>query len=252
MRDYRTEGIIIRVRDYNEADRIVVILTREHGKIQAIAKGCRKPKSRKRGLIQLFTYGDFILYRGRSLDTITQCEGKESFSAIREDLDRMAYGAYIAELLDGFAVSGESQEEIFFLALVCFHLLTVEDPELVARVFEARLMTLLGYMPHLDDCVSCGQSLQGSKIAFSSCLGGGLCGNCLHTDPEAAVCSLGTVNMLKQLTKWDLKKLGVLRLTGRTRKEIGDIMQIYINHRLEKKIRSADFLQSLASVQYIG
>ncbi|MHB9093206.1 MAG: DNA repair protein RecO, partial [Eubacteriales bacterium] len=165
MRDYKTEGIIIRVRDYNEADRIVTLFTRDYGKVQAIAKGCRKQKSRKRGVIQLFTYGEFALYRGRNLDTITQCEGKQSFGALREDLDRMAYGAYLAELLDGFLPSGEPHGEVFFLTLVCLHLLEVEDPELVTRAFETRIMDLLGYRPHLDGCVHCGRMLEGPKVA---------------------------------------------------------------------------------------
>ncbi|WP_418790678.1 DNA repair protein RecO [Phosphitispora sp. TUW77] len=252
MKHYKTEGIIIRVSDYNEADRIVTILTSGYGKVQAIAKGCRKPKSRKRGLIQLFTHGEFALYKGRNLETITQCEGKQSFPGIRGDLDRMAYAVYMAEVLDGFAVSGEDQSELFYLALVCLHLLSVEDPELVIRAFEVRIMKLLGYMPHLDDCVYCGNPLTGLQAAFSSHMGGGLCKTCSTSDPEAAVCTLGTMNMLKQLSRWDLKRLRVLKMTPKMKREIGEIMQQYISQRLEKRIRSADFIQSLASVQNNG
>lgn len=252
MKDYKTEGIIIRVRDYNEADRIVTLLTREYGKVQAIAKGCRKQKSRKRGIIQQFTYGDFNLYRGRSLDTITQCESKESFAVLREDLDRMAYGAYITELLDGFAIQGEFHGELFYLTLVALHLLCLDDPILVTRAFEIRLMNLLGYRPHLETCVNCGGNLTGSKIAFSSRLGGGLCQLCAPGEPESYVCSMGTINMLKQLSVWDLKRLRVLKMTPEIRKETGEIMKNYIAQRLDKKIKSADFLQSLESMQNIG
>jgi len=252
MRDYKTDGIIIRVRDYHEADRIVTLFTRDCGKVQAIAKGCRRQKSRKRGLIQLFTYGHFALYKGRSLDTITQCEGKESFGALREDLDRMAYGAYMAELLDGFVNAGEPHEDLFYLTLVCFHLLTVEDPELVTRAFETRTMGLLGYRPHLEDCVQCGQRLEGPQVAFSSMLGGSLCGFCANCDPAAVACNMGTLNMLKQLAEWDIRKLRVLRMNDETKREIGEILGTYIGHRLEKKIKSADFLKSLTSVQNIG
>lgn len=252
MRDYKTEGIIIRVRDYNEADRIITVFTREHGKVQAIAKGCRKQKSRKRGIIQLFTYGDFVFYRGRTLDTVIQCEGKESFGVLREDLDRMAYGAYLAELLDGFITSGETHEDVFYLTLVCFHLLTVEDPELVTRAFEIRLMNLLGYRPHLESCVACGAALEGLKVAFSSGMGGGLCESCSHHDMDAVACTMGTLNMLKQLSTWDLKRLKVLKPGTDVRREIGEILKAYIGHRLEKKIKSAEFLQSLVSVQNIG
>lgn len=252
MKDYKTEGIIIRVRDYNEADRIITLLTREHGKVQAIAKGCRKQKSRKRGIIQQFIYGDFILYRGRSLDTITQCEARESFAVLREDLDRMAYGSYVTELLDGFAIPGERQEELFYLTLISLHLLSLDDPVLVTRAFEIRLMNLLGYRPHLETCVNCGGKLTGARIAFSSRLGGCLCQFCVPGDPESSVCSMGTINMLRQLSTWDLKRLRILKMTPDIRKESGEMMKKYIAARLDKKIKSADFLQSLESMQNIG
>jgi len=246
MRDYKTEGIIIRVRDYNEADRLVTVFTRDCGKVQAIARGCRKQKSRKRGLIQLFTYGEFSFYRGRSLDTITQCEGKELFPALRGDLDRMAYGTYLVELLDGFAVSGEPQEDLFYLTLVCLHLLTAEDPQLVIRVFETRAMDLLGYRPHLDNCVQCGNAFTGTRVAFSSRMGGVLCDSCAALDSGSIACTAGTLNMLRQLMKWNLRRLKVLKFTGESRREIGELMQAYIGDRLERKIKSIEFIQSLS------
>jgi len=251
MKDYKTEGIIIRVRDYGEADRIITLFTREHGKIQAIVKGCRKQKSKKRGAIQLFTYGDFVIYSGRSLDTVTQCQAKETFGPIRVDLDRMAYAIYLVELLDGFVNSGDPNEDLFFLSLVCLHLLTVDDPELVIRAFETRLMGVLGYRPHLSDCVVCGTELMGGRIFFSPRLGGGLCEQCISHDSESLSCKLGTLNMLKQLAVWDIKRIRVLKLSGETKREIGEIMKSYISQRLDKKIKSADFLQSLTSVQNI-
>lgn len=248
MKDYKTEGIIIRARDYGEADRIITLFTREHGKVQAIVKGCRKPKSQKRGVTQLFTYGDFVIYSGRSLDTVTQCQAKETFGPIRQDLDRMAYATYLVELLDGFVNSGDPHEDLFFLSLICLHLLTADEPELVIRAFEIRLMGVLGYRPQLADCVVCGTELSGSKIFFSPRLGGGLCDRCISHDTEFFSCKLGTINMLKQLAVWDLKRLRILKLSGETKREIGQIMKRYIDHRLEKKIKSADFLQSLTSV----
>lgn len=251
MKDYKTEGIIIRVRDYGEADRIVTLFTREHGKVQAIVKGCRKQKSKKRGVIQLFTYGDFVIYNGRSLDTVTQCQAKEVFGPLREDLDRMAYATYLVELLDGFVNTNDAHEDLFLLSLICLHLMTVDDPELVVRAFEIRLMDTLGYQPNLSDCVVCGGALQGARAFFSSRLGGGLCERCASHDTESVACKMGTINMLKQLAVWDLKRIRVLKLTGEAKREIGDIMKTYINQRLEKKIKSADFLQSLTSVQNI-
>lgn len=252
MKDYRSEGLIIRVRDYNESDRIVTIFTREYGKVQAIAKGCRKQKSRSRGIIQLFTYADFALYKGRNLDTITQCEAKESFTDIRNDLERLAYASYICELLDGFVTSGEKHDDLFYLALICLHLLTVEEPQLLTWAFELKLMDVLGYRPHLENCVLCGNSLTGNRVAFSSAHGGAICKECAVGSCEYVECSVGTVKMLEQLSKRDLTKLKVLKVTPEAKKEINQIMKSYIGQRLDKKLKSAEFLDSLTTIQNIG
>jgi DNA repair protein RecO (recombination protein O) len=141
---------------------------------------------------------------------------------------------------------------LFLLTLVCLHLLCAGDPELTARAFETRIMDLLGYMPYLDGCVNCGQPLTGTGITFSSRLGGGLCEVCNAQDRDSIACSMGTLNMLKQLSKWDIRRLNVLKMNGNVRREIGEIMSIYIMHRLEKKLKSADFIRTLSSVQIIG
>lgn len=246
MKDYKTQGIIIRVRDYQEADRIITIFSRDHGKIQAIAKGCRKQKSQKRGIIQLFTHADFALYKGRNMDTVVQCEARDSFGDIRDNLDNMAYASYIAELLDGFVNTGEKQEALFYLTLVVFHLLSVEDPHLLTRAFELRLMNLLGYQPHLESCVLCGQPLHGTKVVFSGSQGGCICNACAGSGSRGIECSIGTLRMLEQLSTRDMRKLGVLKMTKEIKKEIDFIMKTYIEQRLDRKLKSAEFLEAVA------
>ncbi len=108
MAVYHADAIVIRSQEYGESDRILTVFSREYGRIQVIAKGVRKPKSRQRGGTQLFTYADFLLYRGRSLDTVSQVSPKESFAHLWNDLERTMAATGIAELLDVSVMTGQS------------------------------------------------------------------------------------------------------------------------------------------------
>src|SRR5262245_10066057 len=106
-RSFRTQAIILKRRDFGEADRVVTILTPNHGKLDVVAKGARKPTSHKTGHVELFTRADMLIHHGRGLDIIAQVEMVAPYMALREDLSRGAYASYAAELLDRFAAEGE-------------------------------------------------------------------------------------------------------------------------------------------------
>src|SRR5215468_7426623 len=110
-RTYRTEAIVLRRKDIGEADRILTLFTPQLGKVRAVAKGIRKPRSRKAGHLELFTCTRLLLAVGRDLDIITQAEGIEPYRPLRDDLLRSAYGAYMVELLDRFTPEAEENPE---------------------------------------------------------------------------------------------------------------------------------------------
>ncbi|KNZ68246.1 DNA repair protein RecO [Thermincola ferriacetica] len=247
MRLYKTDALVLRVRDFSEADRIVTLYTYSRGKVQAIAKGSRKTKSRKRGAVQPFTYGNFLLYQGRSLDTITQCEPKESFSHLREDLVKLAYSTYLTELVDGFTAEGEPNEQVFLLLLTTFYLLLKDNPGLLVRAFELKLLNILGYCPQLESCVHCHGPVAGNaaKVRFSSRLGGVLCDECSGHDPFATTIQMGSLKTMQQLLKWDIRRLQVLKVPEERQQEIAAILRHYIDERIERKLKSTVFLDTV-------
>src|SRR5512135_3724343 len=93
-RSFRTQAIIIKRRDFSEADRIVTILTPQHGKLDVVAKGARKPASHKTGHVELFTRADMLIQHGRGLDIMAQVEMVAPYLVLREDLSRGAYASY--------------------------------------------------------------------------------------------------------------------------------------------------------------
>ncbi|MBI3915321.1 MAG: DNA repair protein RecO, partial [Chloroflexi bacterium] len=104
MRDrlYRVQAIILKRTDMGEADRLLTLYTRDHGKLRAMAKGARKPASRKSGHVELFMHSELLLARGRNLDIVTQAETRHAFLPLQSDLHRLGYAYYFAELLDQF------------------------------------------------------------------------------------------------------------------------------------------------------
>jgi len=241
---YKTEAIVLRTRNLGEADRIVTLYTRDRGKVEGVARGSRRAKSRLTGATQLFTYGRYLMFSGRSLDTVSQAEIVESFAGLREDLTKMAYASYIAELLDVTVELGEPSEDLF--ELVHGALAAVDrglPPDLVARWFELRLMDLLGYRPQLEACVSCRTGVEEGH--FSAGEGGLLCPGCRVKDPTALPVGRSAVQWMKRLLVTDASRLGVMRPSERDSRVLETVGRAYIDFRLPRPLKSVGFLASI-------
>ncbi|KLU65980.1 DNA repair protein RecO [Desulfosporosinus acididurans] len=237
MAVYHADALVIRSREYGESDRVLTLFSREMGKIQAVAKGVRKPKSRQRAGAQLFTYGDFLIHKGKSLDTVSQCSPKESFSYLWSDLDRSLAASAMAELLDISTISGQPNAELFTLTLTCLFLLEQYETSLLLSAYALRLMVILGYRPHLGDCVECGERLQGERLFFSSEAGGTLCGRCRESYSGRMV-RAGSIAFMRQLIQADLSKLDRLRWAAWMREEVLETLRHYLEHKFERPLKS--------------
>src|SRR5262245_52113448 len=116
-RIYRTEGVVLRRQDLGEADRIITLYSPTHGKLRAVAKGARRPKSRVGGHVELFTHVNVLVAQGRNLDIISQAEAMRPFGAIRDDLWRATYACYCAELVDRLTEERLENRAVFDLLL---------------------------------------------------------------------------------------------------------------------------------------
>jgi DNA repair protein RecO (recombination protein O) len=239
---YRTDGIVLRTWDLGEADRVAVILTEEEGKIPAVAKGARRPRCRLRSVSQNFVLAHYLMYSGRSLDTISQGELKSSFAPLRDELVKMAYASYMAELVDKFTVERAKAPEIFYLLLQVFDVASKHDYlEVIARWFEIRLMTLLGYSPHLDTCVRCGHTVnegvflpEDGGIAHSSCA------------PRAEYpLSQAALACMRSLASMSVLGVMNLRISKQVELQMRLALRAHIAQNLTSELKSLDFLLSV-------
>ncbi|MCB0216976.1 MAG: DNA repair protein RecO [Caldilineae bacterium] len=245
---YRSQAIVLRRQDYGEADRILTLYTREHGKVNAIAKGVRRITSRKSGHVELFTQGQLLLAKGRSLDVLTQADTIEPFAALREDLVRTTYAYHVAELVDRLTEEGSPSPAVFdLLAGAMTALCEAEDPSLVARYFELRLLGLSGYRPQLFSCVVCGEALGEAGNAFSPEAGGAACPRHASQLGDAIALDASAFRVLRFLQTRDWVMASRIDLKPSTRGALERVMHAYLRHLLERDLHATGFLRSLRS-----
>jgi DNA repair protein RecO (recombination protein O) len=245
-RTYRAEAVVMRRVDFGEADRLLTLYSREYGKIKGIAKGARKPQSRKTGHVELFMRSRFFIAKGRNLDIITQAETIEPYVALRADLVRATYASYAVELLDRFTVEEDQQLDLYDLLVNGLGwFATAEDVLLAARYYELRLLSLAGFQPQFFQCVSCGEAVLEQDQFFSVEMGGFLCPDCAHADRNALPVTAVTVKVLRYLQTRPWNVVEHLRLRKPLLHDLERVMHAYITHTLERNLKSVDFLHRL-------
>ncbi|MDQ7843781.1 MAG: DNA repair protein RecO [Armatimonadota bacterium] len=245
---YRVEAIVLRRANLGEADRIVTLYTREHGKVAAVAKGARKPGSRFVGRLELFTHLRALLARGRTLDVVSQVEVVEPFAAIRGDLGRMGAASFIVEVADR-ATPEREPFPVLYRALRDALLAAAEgDAGLAAAWFAAQVLALSGYGPVTDRCVVCQRPITGGA-AFSAALGGALCGPHRERDrgavPASAV-ALATIGFLRET---GAKALGRVVLDRAQRTEVEALLRRSVEERFEIRLRSPPVIERITRLR---
>lgn len=251
MVQYQTEAILLSTHDWSHADRMVTLFSRLHGKITAIAYGARRPKNTFSGSIQSFTYLDLVLSPGKNLDCIKQCEIKNSFREIRENLHYMAYGAVLAEITSALCPEKQPENGVFELLLAAFKQLTQRNPRLVILAAAWQLLSLTGFRPEYNNCVACGTPINHFPAFFDATVGGLLCCSCRTT----AQPSIFTENMqlfLDNLLHVNLDNPTRFTVSGTTLVQIEKILFSYLHHCLERPLKSVEFIQHLSELDKLA
>jgi DNA repair protein RecO (recombination protein O) len=245
-RVYRTEAIVLRRTDFGEADRLLTVFTPERGKLRLIAKGARKPSSRKSGHVELFSRGQFLVAVGRELDILTQADTLEPFLALRDDLLRTTYAYYVAELADAFTAERDENRPLFdLLADALGWLCTAEDLPLFARYYDLHLLGLVGYQPQLFVCGDCRKQLEPTANYLGIADGTVYCDKCGRDRVGASQVSLNALKVLRFLQTRGWEACRHLRLSPASHDEVEQIMHHYMTYYLERQLKSVDFIHRL-------
>jgi len=242
---YKTDAIVLGHRNLGEADKILTLFSPDKGKIHAVARGVRRPRNPILAGSQLFSYSNFLIVEGRNLDNISQCEIKESFYRIRQNLGKMAYGLYFAELLRASTPMEDKNRELFRFFLKTMYLLQEwEDTEILSRIYEIKLMAIQGFTPEVFSCVSCCQKVL-NKIFFSPSMGGILCFDCHKRDKNAINITPDTLSTLQKMLLMTYEELKSINVNKYTREQLSSILSLFISHQIDRKLKTVQFIKDI-------
>jgi DNA repair protein RecO (recombination protein O) len=251
FRSYRVEAVVIRHSDVGEADRLLTVYTRQHGKLRAIAKGVRKVTSRKAGHLEPFTHVSLQLAKSHELPIVTQAETLHGFLPIREDILRTGHASYLLELVDRFTTIGESENSSTFNLILesLSRLASGTEPWLVLRYYEIRLLELLGYRPLLFECANCGNEIKPESQFFSYHAGGVICPRCGTGLAHLIPTSMDALKHLRHLQRSNFREAGHSQPGLEIRRETESLMQGFITFLLERELNSPEFLSKIRASQ---
>jgi len=238
---YRDEAIVLRTHKLGEADRIITLLTRHHGRVRAVARGVRRTTSKFGSRLEPFTHVDLQLAEGRNLDTITQAESLSLLHAhIGVDYDRYTAGTVMLETAERLvAVEKEPAVQQFLLLVGGLRAMAGGErgPAQVLDSYLLRSMSVAGYAPSFDHCVRCG--VEGPHRYFNIGQGGMLCVTCRV--PGSASPGAETIQLLGALLAGDWA--AVEAADPRTRKAASGLVSAYLAWHLERGLRSIEYVE---------
>jgi DNA repair protein RecO (recombination protein O) len=244
QRSFRLEAVVLRHQDYGEADRLLVLFSREMGKLHAIAKGVRRPRSRKAGHVEPYTRSSLQMARGRDMLIITQAETLDAYTSLRDDLLRATYAAYIIELLDRFTYEEGENRALYRLLVETLERLSAGVRlDLVVRYYEMRLLDQAGFRPQLFHCARCEAEILPQDQYFSAEWGGVLCPKCGREVPSARPISTNALRYLRHLQRSTFAEAERAQPSPENFREMEGLVQYYITYVLERGLNTPAFLR---------
>ncbi|WP_410506397.1 DNA repair protein RecO [Haloimpatiens sp. FM7315] len=226
---------------------MVWIFTEKIGKISVIVKGAKKSKSKFLSSTLPFCFAEFVVYKGKSMYLLNEIEPIDYFGEFLNELEILTYASYFNELIDMATSEEESNRELFKEFVTAYYLMKnrIGDVEILARAFEIKLLKLTGYALNFTNCCICGSRINTSNYINLS-YGGGVCNEC--SKKNSIQISYEAYNVIKNLTNFPLEKVHRIRLNGKAKSEIHNILCQFICENYQKIPKSLNMLNVFKEV----
>jgi DNA repair protein RecO (recombination protein O) len=234
---YRDTAVVLRTYKLGEADRIVVLLTEEHGKIRAVAKGVRKTGSKFGARLEPMSHVRLLLSQGRELDIVSQAESVETLAPMLVDLDHLTAGIAVLEAADQMSLDREPAPQLYRMVVGALRTIAERCGPLVVPAFYWKLLAADGLRPELDMCVRCGEDTQ--LVAFDMDQGGALCRNC-RTGAPLSEDALETMRMILGGRLNEALELPASRTTH----EVMAHATRALEHHIERRLRTVAMFET--------
>ncbi len=241
-------ALVLREVRYKEADRILTLLTDTEGKLTVKARGALRKSSRTAAATQQLTYSEMTLFGNRGRWTVNEAAVKESFDGLREDMARLALGAYFAECLEALSVEEQPEPEMLQLGLNCLYALSrgLTDANKIKAAFELRLMCLSGYEPDLTLCQVCAAEPEEPVLSIDS--GCVFCSAHAGSAGERVDLEKETLDAMRFLCSAPPKKLLSFEIPTRAQHKLSAASERYFLRRTERSFSTLDYWKKFGSL----
>ncbi len=248
----RTEAIVLRQRPLGDADRICVLFSPTRGRIEAVAKGVRRPLSKLSGHVEPLSRGQFGLAAGRSLDIVTEAQTLDSWPALHDDVDRITEALAMAELVDRSTDVDVSAGPLYQLLRHTFEaLVETASPRAVRWWFTLRFLDWQGYRPELDACVRCRTAVTPEDNGYSAADGGVVCPRC-HGAGVGHRLSSPVFRLLRYMRRSSCEATAQVRVDAAASAELERHLRLSLEQALDGRLRSRSFAEALSGAEAMG
>jgi len=247
---YKSEAIILKSLPYGEADKIISLYTLDFGKIRGIAKSARRSRKRFGNSLEICSHGMVTFFEKETsqLVRLDHCDLIHPFPSLREDILRLALASYFIELVNELTGERIKQPSLFRLLVNFLLLIEQRAPhEEIKRIFEIRLLSVLGYQPQLNHCTKCAKEPNGEKLFFAAREGGVTCLECSRNLGDLVSISMGTLKTLQLAQVIPLEKITRISFSSQGLKESGEMLGQFLGQYLGKPLKAQKFLEELNS-----
>lgn len=241
-------GIVTRYANYKDNDRILTLFTREMGRIDAKARGCRKQKSPLLACAQPFVFGEYQIFSSKDRFVVDQCDIRETFYPLREDIVKFT-AANVMLSLSGLGVQErQPNAELFSLLYHSLSFLCYGESEPIdlALCFTTRYFNAIGFQPAITSCALCETDLRSHReLRFHAQAGGALCLNCARRENYGETVSGLTLEAMRRMLLLEDGELDRVRLRDPVRRELLTVLEAYCAAILERENKPLSALRTL-------
>lgn len=244
METYRAEGIVLHTENFGDANRVVTLFTKEFGKLETNAYGCRRTKNPMSGALQMFNHLSVEISRGSKVDTIRDADIINFYGNLTADLERLGFGALFFEIVNKMTLPKIPDKKIFSLLLKVLPAINSRNPRIAALVAGCQFMEIAGIQLNFSNCIHCGKKIEGNA-ALSLVDGGAVCHDCENFSENILPYPEELRLTFEMISDFDWNEKTKLTFRSRQISSAEKIFLSYVHSFLGKELNSVKFLRQV-------
>lgn len=245
MKTFKIEGVILRTADFGDANRVVTIYTRDFGKIEVNAYGCRRAKNPLSGALQMFNFISAEINRGAKVDSVKEADVIKFYGNLTADVEKIAYASLFFEIVNRMTLPKFPEVGVYDLLLKSLPAFDERNARIAALIGTCQFMEFSGVQLNYFQCVHCGAEIE-TDAAFSLVDGGAVCMNCVDAAGGVLSYPQNLQKTFRKILSFDWRQH--LNFTRQEIISAEEIILKYIQSVIGKELNAVKFIRQLENL----